>query len=272
MSSLKHNERMIFKKLFDNGAYLLDFTTLDFLSFFQDFDITIDDDRYNSYGNAKMKRLWAFCALEPNCLVGNVLNELLTHACKMGDVNQDDKKSALSIINRLTKNGLNNVEEKLAEEKFLKQDVAITDINTLKLEPSLKQVIEQRINEIQELLNINAPLSVIFLCGSVLEGLLLDAADKDPKEFNTASSSPKNSEGKVKELKEWTLNSLINVEYELDLLSLDVKKHAHSLKDFRNYIHPRQQVSENFRPDSHTAKISWQVLQAAMAGLSGQRK
>ena len=44
-----------------------------------------------------------------------------------------------------------------------------------------------------------------------------------------------------------------------------------SEKDFRNYIHPRQQLSQNFNPDMHTAKISWQVLQAAIADLTGKR-
>jgi hypothetical protein len=68
------------------------------------------------------------------------------------------------------------------------------------------------------------------------------------------------------------LESLINVAHEVGLLSLDVKKHSHSLKDFRNYIHPRQQAVQKFNPDMHTAKISWQVLQAAIANLGGLRK
>jgi len=43
-------------------------------------------------------------------------------------------------------------------------------------------------------------------------------------------------------------------------------------KDFRNYIHPRQQASQNFNPDKHTAEISWKVLQATIANLIGDRK
>lgn len=58
----------------------------------------------------------------------------------------------------------------------------------------------------------------------------------------------------------------------IDLISnMDVKKFGHSLKDFRNYIHPRQQAAQGFKPDEHTAKISWQVLQAAIADLCGKR-
>ncbi len=50
-----------------------------------------------------------------------------------------------------------------------------------------------------------------------------------------------------------------------------VKKFSHSLRDFRNYIHPYEQVSSRFNPDEHTARISWQVLKAALFQLSGQK-
>jgi hypothetical protein len=31
---------------------------------------------------------------------------------------------------------------------------------------------------------------------------------------------------------------------------------GYDLKDFRNYIHPRQQAAQAFNPDKHTAEIS----------------
>ena len=71
---------------------------------------------------------------------------------------------------------------------------------------------------------------------------------------------------------EWSLNSFIDVAYECGLIGLDVKKYSHVLRDFRNYIHPFQQASSGFKPDIYTAKISWQVLQAAIADLTGVRK
>jgi hypothetical protein len=46
-----------------------------------------------------------------------------------------------------------------------------------------------------------------------------------------------------------------------------VKKYSHSLRDFRNYIHPYEQLSSRFDPDIKTAKISFQVLKAAIADL-----
>lgn len=94
-----------------------------------------------------------------------------------------------------------------------------------------------------------------------------DVASKQAQKFNQAKSSPKDKEGNVRLFHDWSLDSLINVAHEVELLSLDIKKYGHTLKDFRNYIHPRQQASQGFKPDQHTAKISWQVLQAAIASL-----
>ncbi len=86
----------------------------------------------------------------------------------------------------------------------------------------------------------------------------------NPKDFNTASSAPKDKDGKVRKLHDWTLNDYINTAHELGLIKEDVKKFSHSLRDFRNYIHPYEHMSSGFNPDKHTAKISWQVLKAAI--------
>ncbi len=111
---------------------------------------------------------------------------------------------------------------------------------------------------------------MIFLCGSTLEGLLLNIATQNPQKFNTSKSAPKNNE-KVKQLHDWTLDNLINVAFETGFIKLDIKKFSHTLKDFRNYIHSRQQVLQNFNPDKHTAEISWKVLQATISNLIGDR-
>ena len=64
------------------------------------------------------------------------------------------------------------------------------------------------------------------------------------------------------------MSNFIDVSHKLGFLGLDVKKYSHSLRDFRNYIHPYQQMASRFNPDIETAKISWQVLKAAIIDLS----
>lgn len=159
-----------------------------------------------------------------------------------------------------------NVDKKaeLTEAEFLNREFKELNIEKIGLDGTIAEILDLRFEEIKKCLGSNAPLSVIFLCGSSLEGILLGVAMKTPKSFNTAISSPKNQEGKVKPFHEWTLNNLINTAFEVGLLKEDVKKFSHSLRDFRNYIHPYQQLSSGFNPDKHTAKISWQVLKAAI--------
>ena len=90
-------------------------------------------------------------------------------------------------------------------------------------------------------------------------------------EFNQAAASPKDEKGKVKPLQAWTLSNLIDVSCEIGFLGLDVKKYCHALRDFRNYIHPYEQMASNFNPDKHTAEICMQVLKAAIADISSKQ-
>jgi len=156
----------------------------------------------------------------------------------------------------------------LNEDEFLKREFQEVSVESVGLDGTITEVLKLRINEIEKCLSTGAPLSVIFLAGSTLEGVLLGVAIKYQKEFNQSKSSPKDKDGKVRQFPDWTLSNFIDVAYEVGLLDEDVKKYSHTLRDFRNYIHPYQQMSSRFNPDKHTAKISWQVLKAALFQLS----
>jgi hypothetical protein len=158
--------------------------------------------------------------------------------------------------------------EELKEDDFLKKEFDEISIDSLNLDGVITDILNARLNEIKKCLLADAPLSILFLCGSTLEGVLLGVASKNIERFNRSNSAPKDKDGKVKQLWDWSLNSLIDVSFEVGLLKEDVKKFSHSLRDFRNYIHPYQQLSSNFNPDKHSAKISWQVLRAALYQLS----
>lgn len=148
---------------------------------------------------------------------------------------------------------------------FLEEEFADISINRLPIDNSILPYVELRIDEIKSCLSVKSSLSVIFLAGSTLEGVLLGLALNNPAMYNQAKSAPKdNASSNVKKFSEWTLSNLIDVSYELGFLREDVKKFSHSLRDFRNYIHPYQQMSEKFLPDENTAKICFQVLKAAL--------
>jgi hypothetical protein len=154
----------------------------------------------------------------------------------------------------------------------LKHEFTIPNVHKLPIEAQVIPVIQSRLDEALKALSASAYLSVIFLCGSVLEAVLLGAAQKEPARFNRASASPKAKDGSVKQFHEWSLAQFIDVACEVDLLKPDVKKFSHGLRDFRNYIHPYEQMQSGFTPDEHTAKLCFQVLKAALASVAGERK
>lgn len=272
MSQLKAHEKVVFEKLFDRGGYVLNFTDRTFSEFFREHGVDIDGEKYKFNGPSKKKRLRAFWEIEQDVLVGRVLEALLEYACATENVDKREKEKALEMIDRLLGRKRGRQEAASTEHDFLAQEYSQLSLARLNIDAPFQTVIEQRISEIHKSLKADAALAAIFLCGSTLEGLLLDAATKNAQQFNQANSAPKDKNGNTRVFHEWTLDSLINAAHEVGLLSLDIKKHSHSLKNFRNYIHPRQQAIQNFKPDSHTARISWQVLQAAIANLGGQRK
>jgi len=159
----------------------------------------------------------------------------------------------------------------IKEDEFLKKEFSEISLEKIGLDGIITETLKLRFEEIKKCLSANAPLSVIFLAGSTLEGILLGTALKYPKEFNQSKSSPKDKEGKNKQFQNWTLSNYIDVACEVGLLMEDVRKFSHSLRDFRNYIHPYEQVSSGFNPDKHTATICWQVLKAAIYQLTKNR-
>jgi hypothetical protein len=273
MSTLQFHEKSILERLFDRDGYVLNFTNQTFAEFFREHGINIDLAKYHEVnGSSKMKRLRAFWELEPDVVVGKVLVALIQYATAVNQITDADARKANDITARLLGRPMAKEAQTTSPNDFLKEEFANLNLARLSIDGQLMSVIEQRIDEIQKSLKAKIPLATIFLCGSTLEGLLLDSATKNVQKFNSSKSSPRDKDDKVRQLHEWSLESLINVAHEASFLSLDVKNFSHALKGFRNYIHPRQQALQGFKPDEHTALISWQVLQAAIADLSGQRK
>lgn len=147
---------------------------------------------------------------------------------------------------------------------FLERDFGVVDVRDLPKELTSRDVIQARLKEIASCLDAGAPLAVIFLVGSTLEGLLLELATAKPAEFTGSSSAPRDREGRVKQLEKWTLAELIQVAHSLRIVGADVHGHVDKVRNFRNYIHPRQQMREGFQPRQETARIAQQVLLAAM--------
>lgn len=285
MANLKQTEKLLLERQFEmEEGYVLDFTNRSFQQFILDeCKLDIYDSKYSALGDSKAKRLRMFWKIESDRIVGILITELLAYwrtNKKLQGVELTNEEvqifnDCLRIAHRLR--GVVKSEHKSSsettKEEFLNKEFKNISIEKLLIDGTVQEIIAERLNEIQKTIKAECALSAVILCGSVLEGILLGMATSNMKDFNQSVASPKNKEsGKVLVFHEWTLSNFIDVSYDIGLLGLDVKKFSHVLRDFRNYIHPYQQMSSGFSPDIDTAKISWQVLQAAISDLIKNKK
>jgi len=277
MSTLTEVDKRYLEKILGmEGGYLLDYNDMTFGQFFNRHGVDIHGTKYQTYGTSKAKKMRAFWESEPDASVGKVLSEMLDvyeANCRLNNkgldaaVLQESRKSVARLLGKPQP-----APPSKAGDDFLNREFTIPNIQKLPIEASAVPIIESRLVEARKALGAGAHLSVIFLCGSVLEAVLLGAAQKEPARFNRAAASPKANDGKVKHFPDWSLAQFIDVACEIDLLKPDVKKFSHGLRDFRNYIHPYEQMVSRFTPDEHTAKLCFHVLKAALASVAGERK
>lgn len=279
MSSITDIEKRYMEKLLDmSSGYVLYpiYNDDTYGELFESHGISIHAPKYQTYGTSKAKKMRSFWGQEPDAVVGKVLSEMLDSYEADGELNgreidQPVLEKGRGIADRLMGNNTKPAEVP-TEENFLDREFTIPNIGRLPVDAPVVPIIEARLKEARTALKAGANLSVIFLCGSVLEAVILGSAQKEPAKFNQAKSSPKADDGQVKRFHEWSLAQLIDVACEVGFLKPDVKKFSHGLRDFRNYIHPYQQMTSGFSPDQHTAKVCFQVLKAALADVAGERK
>lgn len=255
------------------GGYVLDYSDATYGEFFRGHGVNIHGPDYRKYGTSKAKKMRAFWEREPDALVGRVLTAMLDSyevTCELDDREPDVKILARSreIVARLSGE---EAEVVSTAESFLEKDLELPDVQGLPVESRVADIIEKRLEEVGVALSAGAHLAVVFLCGSILEGVLLGAAQKSPGVFNRSGASPKAADGKVRRFHEWSLAQFIDVASDVGFLKPDVKKFSHGLREFRNYIHPYQQMQSGFSPDRHTARLCFQVLKAALADAAGER-
>ncbi|PAL22808.1 hypothetical protein [Sphingopyxis sp. GW247-27LB] len=278
MSSLTDIEKRYFENLLGMASgYVLDYSDQTFAEFFNHHRIQIHGAKYQTYGSSKAKKLRSFWEQEPDAVVGKVLSELLDAYEAVCTLNGQQSDTAVlgkarGIVARLEgKPAPSPKSTAQTVDDFLHSEFTIPNIQKLPVEAQAVPIIESRLTEARTAMGAGAYLSTILLCGSVLEAVLLGAAQKQPARFNQAAASPKTADGTVRRFHEWNLAQFIDAASEINLLKPDVKKFSHGLRDFRNYIHPYEQMASGFTPDQHTAKVCFQVLKAALASVAGER-
>lgn len=267
MANLGNSDILKLEKLFDmSGGYVLDFNNDSFIQFVE---TCLSFDPYSRYEGSKAKILRQIWRSEPDVSVAKLNLELIERwrlNKLLGEVELTPSEQQIADELESQYRAVAN-DESPADLEFLALDFGRLDIRALPVELSTQDVVRARLDEIEKCLVAEAPLAVIFLVGSTLEGLLADLARSLASDYTGSSAAPKVRDV-VKPLPAWTLAELIRVSQAVGVLRKDVMSHADHVREFRNYIHPRQQISENFEPRMITARIAQQVLFATLEDLA----
>lgn len=144
-------------------------------------NINIYSDKYAVKGDPKARRLRAFIELEPDPLVGKTLSDLLEYwrykSSQPAPKGTDLAERVRQIIGRLLGQP---PQARDSGKDFLKQDFGQVNLQKIPTAGPMIPVLKARLAEAIRCLEANAPLAVIFHCGSILEGLLLSLASAEP--------------------------------------------------------------------------------------------
>lgn len=277
MATIDNALKVKLEHLFDMaGGYVLDYTDRSFAEFVRG---SIAVDPYELHRGSKAQVLRHLWAVLPNRDFAKLTSDMLAHRQLIQDLGHYTPGNFARTDGEVDRRLIEQVQAQLQsmskephrltreEAAFLAKDFGTVDLANAQVPVDLQSVVADRLEEIETCLEHDAPLAVVFLCGSTLEGLLYEVAKRRPADFNRAAAAPKR-EQRVLPLHQWPLSGFLDVARELGILGEDVAKFAHSVREFRNYVHPHQQVKEGFRPRPVTAQMARNVLRAAIEDLS----
>jgi hypothetical protein len=264
--------RVIERVLEMGGGYVLDFTDRTFSAFFSEHGVQIGDTRFSVEGTSKAKRLRCFLRNTQPPLTGRVLAALLQHRLAWKpDCAKNELEAYQNIVVRSGGEFPRGMRTAAAstedddEAALLKRVFQPEAFAKLLLDDAVTRSLIERMQEAQRCIAAKAYLAAVILCGSILEGMCLGFGCRHPARVNRAFAELYNrSPGKFHE---WKLREWIDVLGRLGDLSPNIEKFGHALRDFRNYVHPAEQIAHRFSPDQHTARIGFQVVVAAAENL-----
>lgn len=179
------------------------------------------------------------------------------------------KSYAISAKNgwELNKNGQNYIINLLNKIPVSTKSIEFSYIDfkkTIKDNIQLAELLNSRVNEIEKNISVQAYLSAVIMMGSLLEGFLLYLMNKYTKQANQSRVVPKRQDGTTKAINELKLFEMINIAHDLGWIKNNTKRFSHSLRIYRNLVHPYEQLKENEFPDRGTCDICVAVVNAGI--------
>jgi hypothetical protein len=154
------------------------------------------------------------------------------------------------------------------EMTITKKDLSfISDID-------LRNVLLQRLNELDRVFMANANLSTIFLSISTVEGIFNHLANIFESKIKASVSYPEYTGGKKvgqkKDVDDLTIDEMYSLFKESDLLPeiKDFEQIYRLFRNYRNFIHPQKQSAKDWPSDLGQAQMAIGLLNATVDYLS----
>jgi hypothetical protein len=128
---------------------------------------------------------------------------------------------------------------------------------------AIKAIVERDYNELVKIRE-TALKARFILSGGIIEGLLLDALLQDvPKAMNTSHGRRER-----RPLEEWGLSALLDTAVESKLISSSAQSFGHSVREYRNLVHPGLEYRSGLTLASEEVEIAERVMDIVIRDLS----
>ena len=127
----------------------------------------------------------------------------------------------------------------------------------------LRNILTRDYGEIQKSMISGSHKAAIILSGGSIEAVLLDLLNEDESAARASSKAPTEPN-----LDKWHLNDLIEVAVDTSAVAGEIAKLSHSVRQYRNLIHPGVEVRGDLKVEPEEAKIAVEVLNILIRELS----
>ncbi|QKW28019.1 hypothetical protein HUT11_19250 [Streptomyces seoulensis] len=121
-------------------------------------------------------------------------------------------------------------------------------------------LLQRRLDEARTCFSNGAHVAAIIMLGSFLEGVLLTVIEE--RDVSLLNNKDPDFIG---------LKALIGICHRAGWIDVDMERFSQSLREYRNFVHPRREFHEAHTPDRDTLTVSWYVVNGALNDLAASQ-
>jgi hypothetical protein len=127
-------------------------------------------------------------------------------------------------------------------------------------EPQMAALLQRRLDEARTCFANGAHIAAIIMLGSLLEGVLLTVIEE--RDASLLGHKDPDFIG---------LRVLIDICCKAGWIDIDMERFSQTLREYRNFVHPRREFIEAHTPDRDTLTVSWYVVNGALNDLAASQ-